>query len=229
MTRGGRRPRWMPASVPVSSPGRWGRRRVRVSQCTAVIAAEMVYDNLVCDGQTFGPGWRGTLSWKPHGDVGASWNIKTEVLANAVWRCGRLFLRCRHCDRRATKLYVPTSELEPRCRRCWGLSYESRSWNYREPSGLGQELRLVAYATTLEGRSERRRAALTRYDARRPFLAARVARDAATRVSAVMPKPQTPKLPENGVTMGDRQMPEPVDEATTMFYQSTPDPLAWMG
>jgi hypothetical protein len=44
-----------------------------------------------------------------------------------------------------------------------------------------------------------------------------------------MPKPQTPKLPENVVAMGDRQMPEPVDEATTMFYQSTPDPLAWMG
>src|SRR5229473_1410253 len=58
------------------------------------------------------------------------WSLKVEVLPNPIWRRGRLFYRCPACGRRATRLYVPFSGLQPRCRRCWGLSYESQSWSY---------------------------------------------------------------------------------------------------
>jgi hypothetical protein len=30
----------------------------------------------------------------------------------------------------ASRLYVPVEGLEPRCRRCWVLGYESQSWSY---------------------------------------------------------------------------------------------------
>ena len=129
--RGGRRPRRLPAGVPVSSSGRWGRRRAHVGQCTAILAAELVYGKLICDGKTFAPGWCATLEWKPEGPSGPCWTIRAEVVPNAVWRRGRLFFRCAHCQQRATRLYVPVVGLQPRCRRCWGLSYESQSWSYK--------------------------------------------------------------------------------------------------
>jgi hypothetical protein len=173
MRQGGRRLRRyiIPGQVPVwVSSGRWGPRRARVGQCAAIVAAELVYGKLVCDGTKFGPGWRAMLSWKPHGDTGRSWDIKAEVLANAVWRRGRLFLRCPHCDQRATRLYVPVVGLEPRCRRCWGLSYESQSWSYKGTGFWGRLMGPLAHATTIERRAERRRASRARYDARRAFL-----------------------------------------------------------
>jgi hypothetical protein len=163
--RGGRRPRQVPSDVPVSSSGRWGRRRARVGQCAAILAAELVYDKLVREGATLAPGWRAVLAWKPDGS-GASWDVGAEVLANAVWRRGRLFLRCSHCRRRATRLYVPVVGLEPRCRRCWGLSYESQSWSYKA-TGFLAALGPIAYATTLERRKQRRESARVRYEARR--------------------------------------------------------------
>jgi hypothetical protein len=49
-----------------------------------------------------------------------------ELRPNAVWRFGRAFFRCPACDRLSTRLYLPTVEAPLRCRRCWGLSYESR-------------------------------------------------------------------------------------------------------
>ena len=169
--RGGRRPRHMPSDVPVfSSSGRWGQRRARVEQCAAILAAELVYERMVCDGSQFGPGWRAMLSWKPHGDSGPSWNIEAEVLANAVWRRGRLFFRCARCERRATRLYVPVVGAEPRCRRCWGLGYESQSWSYCATGFWGRLMGPLAHATTFERRKERRQASRARYAARRAFL-----------------------------------------------------------
>src|SRR5262245_25945361 len=101
MRRGGFRRRYIvPGEVPVwVSSGRWGPRRARVGQCAAILAAELVYGKLVCDGDTFGPGSRATLTWTPHGSTGASWDVEAEVLPNAVWRRGRLFLLCKHCRR----------------------------------------------------------------------------------------------------------------------------------
>lgn len=173
MRRGGRRPRFMPSGEPVSSSSyRWGRRRARVGQCAAILGAEFVYGQLICEGQAFGPGFRATFAWTPAGGSGASWDIAVEVLANAVWRRGRLFFRCGHCRRRATRLYIPVARLEPRCRRCWGLSYESQSWSYCGTGFWGRLMGPLAHATTLERRKQRRHAARARYDSRRSFLAA---------------------------------------------------------
>lgn len=171
--RGGRRPRHMPPDVSVFvSSGRWGRRRARVGQCAAVLAAELVYGKLICEGAAIRPGWQATGSWEPHGATGPSWLITFEAFPNAVWRRGRLFLHCPHCHWLATRLYVPVVGLAPRCRTCWGLSYESRSWSYARVGLLGALLGPVAHATTAICRRERKLAAQARYEARRPFLCA---------------------------------------------------------
>lgn len=164
--RGGRRRRYIkPGDVPVwVASGRWGPRRARVEECQA-LAAELVYHQMVCNGSTFGPGARATLTWTPNGSA-VSWTVEVEIVANAVWRRGRLFLRCRHCRRRATRLYVPVADVEPRCRRCWGLSYETRSWSYKA-TGLLAALGPLAYVTTDARREKRREAARARYAVRR--------------------------------------------------------------
>ena len=160
----------VPGKVPVwVLSGRWGPRRVRVEHCVT-LRAELVYGQMIYDGEQFGPGCRPMLSWKPHGDAEQSWDIRAEVMANAVWRRGRLFLHCPHCQHRATRLYVPVVRFEPRCRRCWGLSYSSQSWSYKPSGFLGCLLGPTAYVTTHERRRERHQAARARYDARRPFL-----------------------------------------------------------
>ena len=169
--RGDRRPRKcvVPGEVPGWVSGaRWGPRRARVGDCPATLAAELVYGQLVCDGMTFAPGWRATLLWTPHGHAGPSWPIRAEVLPNAVWRRGRLFLRCPGCEQRATRLYVPVVGLDPRCRRCWGLSYESQSWSYK---GTWDRLPCSpASAATILKRERQRQAARARYSARRAIL-----------------------------------------------------------
>ena len=57
---------------------------------------------------------------RPAGDAGvdvarrlesASVSIDFELLPNAVWRFGRVFLRCPECGRRATRIYIPTENL----------------------------------------------------------------------------------------------------------------------
>jgi hypothetical protein len=163
--RGGRRPRHPPSELPVSSSGRWGRRRARVHQCAAILGAELVYDKLLREGAPVAPGWCAELEWQPDGS-GASWSVKAEVLPNAVWRHGRLFFQCSACRRRATRLFVPVVGDEPRCRRCWGLNYESQSWSYKA-TGAFAFLGPLAYERTDERRRERRRASRARYDARR--------------------------------------------------------------
>lgn len=116
------------------------------ANCAAILAAELVYDKLLREGATLAPDWRAVLAWKPDRSD-ASWDIEAEVLANAVWRRGRLFFRCARCGRRATRLNVPVVGLEPRWWRCWGLSYESQSWSYKA-TGFLAALGPVAYATT---------------------------------------------------------------------------------
>ena len=164
------RPPHIPSDVPVSSSGRWGPRRVHVGQCAAILPAELVYGRLICDRESFGPGSVLALSWAPEGASGRRWTLEAEILSNAVWRRGRLFFRCPRCERRATRLYVPVVGLEPRCRRCWGLNYESQSWSYKPTGFLGALLGPVAHQTTETRRQERREAARARYAVRRQFL-----------------------------------------------------------
>ena len=175
--RGGYRGRRcvVPGQAPVWVPsGRWGPRRARVEECQAILRAESIYDTIVRSGDYFGPGSRGFLTWQPHteslGKSSPVWNLTFDVLANAVWRRGRLFLQCPHCARRATRLYVPIANLQPRCRRCWGLNYALQSWSYKPTGFLGGLLGPLAYATTFERRKKRREASKARYEARRQFL-----------------------------------------------------------
>src|SRR5215212_936573 len=103
---GGRRPRHMPTNVPVSSTGSRGRRRrVRINQCVAILAAEVVYDKLLRDGVELQPRSREAIEWKPEDTDAARWTIEADLLPNGVWRRGRLFLRCLRCGSRATRLY----------------------------------------------------------------------------------------------------------------------------
>jgi hypothetical protein len=119
----------------VSCPsGRWGRRRTRVTECWAVVWAEELYTELLrSGGGPVRPGSCGRAVWKFEGqDHAADWEIR----ANAVWRHGRVFLRCPACSRLATRLYLPTAHAWLACRRCWGLTYHSRTKNnYKELRG----------------------------------------------------------------------------------------------
>lgn len=143
----------------VSCAGRWGRRRAHVSQCACVWRAETLYDALLADGSCQ-PGVRGSASaW-----IGKQrWVVGFEVRPNPVWRWGRVFFRCPHCTGRCTRLYAPLRDLQPRCRRCWGLSYESQQWNYK---GLLWQ-RFPLYVTTSITREEQQERAVARRSARR--------------------------------------------------------------
>lgn len=98
------------------------------------------------------------------------WNVDAEAVPNAVWRRGRLFLRCPRCSGRVTRLYIPKAGLQPGCRRCWQLNYWSQSWSYKACGAFGALFGPVAYVTTDSRRDERQRAARVRYEQRRPFL-----------------------------------------------------------
>jgi hypothetical protein len=93
---------------------------------------------------------------------------------NAVWRFGRLFLRCPRCDRLATRIYVPTAESWAACRQCWGLTYESRQQRNYKGGGMfayaGITSRAVAECTTLSDRERRAEASAERYAERRSIL-----------------------------------------------------------
>ncbi len=166
--RGGRRPRRIvPGEVAAwVSSGRWGPKRARVEQCVAILTAEQVYDRLLRDGEPLSPGWIGGVGWTPNATKDRQWEIEAEVRPNAVWRAGRLFLRCPRCSRRATRVYIPAVTADPRCRRCWGLNYSSQSWSYKPTGVFGRLLGPLAYATTFERRTQRKAASVARWQCR---------------------------------------------------------------
>ena len=136
MRRGGQRRRWItPADAAVCCPsGRWGRRRTRVTECWAVFRAEDVYTSLLRGPEPVAAGGHGEVTWTP-GE--RSFTAAFEIRANRVWRHGRVFLQCPQCSRRVTRLYVPTATAWAACRRCWGLTYQSRTQNNYKDSGGG--------------------------------------------------------------------------------------------
>ena len=71
--------------------GRWGPRRVRVTECVAVVRAEDLYTTLHEDKsgpKEWGPGSRGTAIFRIYDrDLTAQWEIRP----NPVWRRGRVF------------------------------------------------------------------------------------------------------------------------------------------
>lgn len=162
MTRNARRyVRPTDAAVWVAS-GRWGPRRVRVTECWAILRAEITYDELLQQNHYVRPGGRGEMRCAFSANA-QEWRVEFEVRSNAVWRQGRLFYLCPRCAKRATRLYMPTEALQPRCRTCWGLSYESRTWSYRAGGSLSE----ICYITSAVRREERRAASRERYAARR--------------------------------------------------------------
>ena len=125
--------------------GRWGPRRVRVSQCWATLRAEDVYTEAMrVNLSVTRPGARGGLTFTL---CDRSFEIQWQIRSNAVWRFGRLFLICPHCSRRVTRIYVPTAESSARCRACWGLSYSSRQNSYKR-TGLSAFLGPIGASET---------------------------------------------------------------------------------
>jgi hypothetical protein len=158
--------------------GRWGPRRVRTSECYSVLKAEDWYSALLADDATrLGPGSQGsgtvTVGGRQHT---AGW----EVRSNAVWRRGRVFLVCPHCLVRCTRLYLPLVTSWLSCRRCWGLTYSSRTLlNYKDSlwgrgpfaAVFGTTQRDYAVTVAQERARDRRAASVERWSQRRGFLA----------------------------------------------------------
>jgi hypothetical protein len=144
-----------------------------VSECSAILRAEDVYTGLLRDNRARAkPGAYGSLDWSPPGRSEPQ-SIAWELRSNAVWRFGRLFLTCPWCGRRATRLYVPREDALPACRRCWGLTYESRQQrNYKDLGAIGPGLtcRVCARTLTYSARLGRAVAAARRYAERRDIL-----------------------------------------------------------
>ena len=135
------------ADAAVTCPtGRWGRRRVRVTECWAVLRAEELYTALLRDdAKAVAPGARGTVTYTPEGhSVTAIW----EVRPNAVWRRGRVFLTCPRCSCRCSRLYLPRSDSWLACRQCWGLTYGSRTLRNYKPSLWGRGRFAAMFGTT---------------------------------------------------------------------------------
>ena len=177
MRRGGPRPRWAPShDRRVYASGRCGPRRVRVTECWSILRAEDVYTGLLQDDAArVAPGARGTATYTVEGrQFIASW----EVCQNAVWTRGRVFLRCPRCCLRCTRLYIPLEDSWLACRRCWGLTYNSRTLqNYKNSLwGRGAIARMFgttqrewAFWATHEKRQEQRRKSRNRWSQRRAY------------------------------------------------------------
>jgi hypothetical protein len=149
-----------------------------VTECWFVMRAEDLYTPLLADDAAkVRPGVRGTATCIVKGrDVTADW----EVRQNAVWRRGRVFLRCSRCSLRCARLYMPTEKSWLACRRCWGLTYSSRTLqNYKDsPWGRGSFARMFgtsqrdwAFSTTYDNRKARLERSRERWAARRKYFA----------------------------------------------------------
>jgi len=139
-----------------------------------VLRAENVYTSLLRGSEPVAAGDRGEVAWTLPGD--RSFTVAFEIRANSVWRHGRVFLQCSQCSRRATRLYVPTATSWAACRRCWGLTYRSRTQNnYKDGAGgllahLGVSHRLMAQMQTAGRRKRRLEASIERWAERRDIL-----------------------------------------------------------
>ena len=163
-------------ALPVCWPGRWGPRRVRVGECPRTLRAEDLYTNLLRDNAAaVVPGRAGEVTFSVAGrSLTAAWEIRR----NAVWRRGRVFLRCPRCGGRCTRLYLPRADAGLACRRCWGLTYTSRTrQNYNDsPWGRGALARMwgetqreAAMLATVERRREQRERSRERWAERRQY------------------------------------------------------------
>ncbi len=146
MSRVGARRRWIRRDeAAVSCPsGRWGRRRTRTAECWARLSAEDCYTALLRDdAAAVRPGASGEFSGSLSG---RKFSATFEIRDNAVWRQGRIFLRCSLCGGRCTRLYMPLPDSWLACRRCWGLTYSSRTLqNYKDSLfGRGAFARMLA-------------------------------------------------------------------------------------
>lgn len=159
----------LPTEADCFASGKWGRRRVRTSECWATIRAEDSYTAVT--GSTFPPEAsksRAQLTWT----IGArQLSGNCELVPNRIWRAGRLFLLCPRCARRCTRLYLPLESSWLACRQCWGLTYDSRAIsNYKDTLwGRGAFARMFrtthrewAFLTTHERREARRQASRDR-------------------------------------------------------------------
>ena len=113
------------------------------------------------------PGRRGTAHLVAPDSPPGGWPAAFEVRPHPIWRRGRVFFRCASCGRLATRMYLPPGGGGLRCRRCWGLSYESQKWSYHGDWWA----RLPNYTTTERQREERRAKSRLRYARRRRYLA----------------------------------------------------------
>jgi hypothetical protein len=143
--------------------GRWGPRRVRVDECWAILTAEAAYTRLLTDPEAMHVGGRGELTYVLDARQVV---VQFEIRRNAVWRYGRVFLRCPRCSGRVTRVYLPRSDAGPACRRCWGLTYHSRMADYKL-RGPFAYLGSWGEAATILARERRREASATRWAERR--------------------------------------------------------------
>ena len=164
------RRRFRPGELRASISGRWGPRRVRVEECSSILTAERVYTSLLADPDAISIG-RGGEAHLTVGD--RTVGVQFEVRANAVWRFGRVFLTCPMCSGRATRIYLPRSDSPAGCRRCWGLSYDSRKASYRVSGPWGRYLGSWGEAATILARERRSQASAARYEERREILQGR--------------------------------------------------------
>jgi hypothetical protein len=145
-----------------------------VTECWAIIRAEDCYTALLhsCRKDAT-PGLRASLNWVIGG---RGLSADCEVRPNKIWRIGRLFLICPRCHKRCTRLYLPLEASWLACRRCWGLTYNSRTLsNYKDTlwgrgafaKVFGTSQRDWAYEATSERRKTRSEAARVRAAGRR--------------------------------------------------------------
>jgi hypothetical protein len=133
------------------------------SVSTAIGRDRDAYTRLLTDPGAIYVGGRGTVTYV----LGVlPLVVQFEIRENAVWRYGRVFLRCPRCSGRVTRIYLPNSDAGPACRQCWGLTYRSRMADYKL-RGPFAYLGSWGEAATVLARERRREASAKRWAERR--------------------------------------------------------------
>jgi hypothetical protein len=154
----------------LASPTRTGRL------CEWTVRREVnVYTSLLRGPEPVGG--HGEVTWTPGGRAGGRSRPISRFARTACGGMGRVFLRWSRCSHLATRLYVPTATSWAACRRCWGLTYQSRTQNnYKDggggwrPAYLGGSHRFMAHRQTESERERRREASSARWAERRDIL-----------------------------------------------------------